>query len=320
VAAAASSPSVVTGSASSVGQTSAVLHGTVNPNGRSTSYFFQWGLTTAYGVNGKPLSAGSGTEPVSVHESATGLIPGTVYHYRLVATNGAGAAVGADRTFTTAGHPPPDVATGPANQLSATGATLTGVINPHGEKTTWMFDYGLTPSYGYQTAPGTVAATSSAQSVAASLQNVLAPGTIYHYRLVAMHSSSATSFGADAMFMTFTSPRPVPAVRASTTPRHPRKAPFVLTTSGTVTGPSWIPAQYACAGDLTIRFFRATKQVGFTIVGLQPNCTFSGQTVFQHLPSRRRSARAVRLRVVIRYLATGYLAGNRAPIEHVTLG
>ena len=50
VAAAASSPSVVTGATSSVTQSSVVLHGSVNPNGKSTTYFFQWGLTTAYGA------------------------------------------------------------------------------------------------------------------------------------------------------------------------------------------------------------------------------------------------------------------------------
>jgi len=37
----------------------------------------------------------------------TGLRPRTVYHYRLVAINAAGTAIGADRTFKTPAAPPP---------------------------------------------------------------------------------------------------------------------------------------------------------------------------------------------------------------------
>ena len=53
---------------------------------------------------------------------------------------------------------------------------------------------------------------------------------------------------------------------------------------GSVMGPTWIPAQYACNGDVTIRFFRGLKQVGFTLAGIQPNCTFTGSTVFNRSP------------------------------------
>jgi hypothetical protein len=85
---AASSPTVVTSTATHVGQTSAVLNGTVNPNGSSTTYFFQWGLTTAYGVNGKAHSAGSGTKVVAVHDTsaASGQPLAPTAHSRLRAT------------------------------------------------------------------------------------------------------------------------------------------------------------------------------------------------------------------------------------------
>ena len=43
IAVAASSPTVTTGTHSHVTDTSAVLHGTVNPNGSATTYAFQWG-------------------------------------------------------------------------------------------------------------------------------------------------------------------------------------------------------------------------------------------------------------------------------------
>lgn len=319
VALAASSPSVVTGNASQISETSAVLHGTVNPNGSGTTYFFQWGLTTAYGANDPAASAGSGTKPVSVARTAGGLIPGTVYHYRLVATNHDGTSVGADRTFTTAGHPPPDVATGSATQLSSSGAVLTGVVNPHGQQTTWTFQWGTTSAYGNSTFGGTVGATSSTVSVASQLQG-LASGTIFHYRLLATHGTNATSYGADGQFMTFPARRPLPRVRAITRPRVAKHRPFGLTTRGSVSHPGWIPAAYACTGNVSIRFFHGARQVGLTFVPLAPSCTFSGQTVFRHLPGRGRFGRVVALTVRVRYLGNGYLAPHRAPKESVILG
>jgi phosphodiesterase/alkaline phosphatase D-like protein len=316
---AASSPAVVTGGTSSVGDASAVLHGTVNPNGSSSTYYFQWGLTNGYGDNGTPHSAGSGSTAVAVKQTAGGLIPGTTYHYRVVATNQFGTSAGADRTFKTAGHPPPGVATGPAAAVNATGATLTGAVNPAGATTTWWFQWGASASYGQQTAQQTLGSSSSQQNVAASLQGLLAPGTIYHYRLVASHPGSATSVGSDASFMTYPSPRPIAGIAASTRPRHPHHAPYVLSTSGAIGGPSWMPAQYACAGNVTIRFFRGLRQVGFTLAGVQPNCSFAAQTVFQRIPGRRAHGSA-RLRIVIRFVSTPYLGTNRAALEHVTLG
>lgn len=101
VATAASPPAVVTGAASQVHETSAVLNGTVNPEGQATSYHFEYGTSTAYGLQTAPAHAGSGSGDVSVHSTITGLTPGTTYHYRLVARNASGTAQGADHTVTT---------------------------------------------------------------------------------------------------------------------------------------------------------------------------------------------------------------------------
>ena len=122
--------------------------------------------------------------------------------------------------------------------------------------------------------------------------------------------------------MTYPSPRPVPNVVASTKPFRDRHRPYVFTTTGAVIGPSSIPAQYACNGNVTIRFFRGLRQVGFTLAGIQPNCSFSAQTVFNRIPGgrRRHPHRPVQLRVVIRSISNNYLATNRASIEHVKLG
>ena len=100
-AAAVSKPGVSTGKARNVSYSSAVLTGTVTPNGSNTSYYFQYGPTKAYGSQSAIADAGSGTRPVSVRIAISGLQPITIYHYRLVAVNAAGASVGADHALLT---------------------------------------------------------------------------------------------------------------------------------------------------------------------------------------------------------------------------
>jgi hypothetical protein len=95
-------PTVTTGNATNLTQTSATLHGTVKPNNQATTWHFEYGTTTAYGTNTPeqgPVAAGSGTTKVSA--DSTALAPGTVYHYRLVGTNPSGSIPGKDHTFTT---------------------------------------------------------------------------------------------------------------------------------------------------------------------------------------------------------------------------
>jgi hypothetical protein len=101
-AAQASVPTVTTGGANAVTQTSVKLHGTIKPNNENTTWHFEIGTTTAYGTNTPeqgPVLAGAGN--TSVVFDVTNLQPGTVYHYRLVGTNASGSVPGKDRTFTT---------------------------------------------------------------------------------------------------------------------------------------------------------------------------------------------------------------------------
>lgn len=94
-------PSVSTGGAHAVTYNSAVLDGSVNPNGNDTSYYFQYGLTRAYGGQTTISDAGPGSHRVNVAIAVSGLQPLTRYHYRLVAVNGAGATIGGDQTLLT---------------------------------------------------------------------------------------------------------------------------------------------------------------------------------------------------------------------------
>ncbi len=100
-------PTVTTGSASSVTQTGAALAGTVDPNGPAvTSCRFEYGTSASYGSSVACASApSSGTSAVPVSGSLSGLQPGTEYHFRLVATTAGGTVVGSDATFTTLSPP-----------------------------------------------------------------------------------------------------------------------------------------------------------------------------------------------------------------------
>ena len=99
-------PSVTTGGGSSSATSSAALTGSVNPNGSSTTYEFQYGTSTSYGSSTASTSVGSGTSSVSAGVSVSGLSAGTTYHFRLVASSSVGTTYGADRSVTTeAGTP-----------------------------------------------------------------------------------------------------------------------------------------------------------------------------------------------------------------------
>ncbi|MBV9943365.1 MAG: fibronectin type III domain-containing protein [Solirubrobacterales bacterium] len=99
--AASAPPSAMTGPASGIGQSSATVSGTVNPNGQTTHYYFRYGTTSSYGTQTGPASAGSGSTEVGVHATLTGLNANTTYHYQLVAQSSAGTTTGADQTLTT---------------------------------------------------------------------------------------------------------------------------------------------------------------------------------------------------------------------------
>ncbi|MEI6062329.1 MAG: hypothetical protein WCR72_16620, partial [Bacteroidota bacterium] len=98
----ASPPTVITLTATAIGNTVATLRGTVNANSASSTVTFEYGLTVAYGttVNGTPATV-TGSTPVTVTANITGLSLNTTYHYRIKAANSGGTSNGNDITFTT---------------------------------------------------------------------------------------------------------------------------------------------------------------------------------------------------------------------------
>ena len=99
-------PTAVTDPATSLLETTTTLNGTINPNSANAtypcSYYFEYGLTTAYGAVTGAIGAQTGVADIAVTGAAVGLSPGTTYHFRLVCTNADQTVYGDDRTFVTA--------------------------------------------------------------------------------------------------------------------------------------------------------------------------------------------------------------------------
>jgi hypothetical protein len=96
-------PVVVTENATQTNSFEPQLNAAVNPEGLSTTYQFEYGLTTAYGLKVPAVgeAVGSGRESVAVSQILKGLERNKTYHYRVVATNSSGTTKGADKAFTT---------------------------------------------------------------------------------------------------------------------------------------------------------------------------------------------------------------------------
>ena len=195
-------PTVTTGTASGAGQAVATLNGTVDPNGKSTTAYFQYGVSSNYGTTTAQQALGSGTASISVSASLSGLSCGTVYHFRAVGTNPDGTGSGSDMVLTTGAcaPPPPTVATSVASGISQTAATLAGTVDPNGTSTTAFFQYGTTVAYGFATASQSAGSGTSAVTIRQALTGLLC-ATPYHFRLVAT-TANGTTYGADQAFTT----------------------------------------------------------------------------------------------------------------------
>jgi hypothetical protein len=105
----AAAPLVVTQPATAVSSNSASLNASVTPEGAATSVYFAFGTNTSYGRTNVLNNVGCGTCGVPVSSSATGLSPGTTYHFQALASNFLGALPSGDLFFTTAAAAIPPV-------------------------------------------------------------------------------------------------------------------------------------------------------------------------------------------------------------------
>lgn len=168
----------------------------------------------------------------------------------------------------------PAVSAAPAAGIGPHGATLSGTVDTHGFQTGWHFEYGPTTAYGSSTPTQTLAG--GTQSVSAMITG-LAPGTTYHFTLVA----STSAGGAETVDETFTTGLDAPDVATG-------PASGITTTAATLNGtviPNGLPTTYQFLYGTTSAFGSATPVQGAgngtsavgataTIVGLAPGTTY----------------------------------------------
>ncbi len=104
----AAAPTLGAVTATDIQGVSALLVGTVNPQGLATTYHFQYVDDAGFAGSGfaaaavtPAAAAGDGGEARPARAAISGLRPDTVYHYRLLASNASGTTTGSADTFTT---------------------------------------------------------------------------------------------------------------------------------------------------------------------------------------------------------------------------
>lgn len=161
---AATKPAVSTGLAGNFTPQSATLTGAVDPGGVNTTYRFQYGTSAKYGATTPKQSAGAGVTRVAATTGVAGLKSGTVYHFRILASNGKGSATGADRTFTTPKQPLGfTVAATPELLPYGGGTTIAGTLGGTGstgrevqlQQKVWPYTGAFTPVGNVQLTSGT---------------------------------------------------------------------------------------------------------------------------------------------------------------------
>lgn len=209
-------PAVTTVSAANITETSATLTGMIAglaEDAKATLYF-EYGTDTGYG---RQVNAATRTSRGSFSATVSGLVAGTVYHFRAVADLGDGVVYGFDSAFTTGGSPTQSastvatdiqVTTWAARDVDSNRATLAGEIKFLGERQrpvkVW-FEWGESTGYGQTTQ----VSTRSAEGELTAPLTGLTAGVAYHYRLRVDSGTGGIAYGSDMLFNT---PRTLPEV------------------------------------------------------------------------------------------------------------
>ena len=114
------------------------------------------------------------------------------------------------------------------------GATIAGGIYRNGLNTTWWIQYGTTNAYGSQTPAADIGAGSAPLAVTGYIPG-LAPGTTYHYRLVAQNSLG-TTYGYDNTVTTAAAAATAPVASMSVSPTTPTPGSSVTFDASASTG------------------------------------------------------------------------------------
>jgi phosphodiesterase/alkaline phosphatase D-like protein len=197
-------PPSITGapSVSGMSRTSVTIGGWMaSANGFPATYHVEYGPSEAYGYDTPRAPVGEASEepvgPVVLGE----LLPGTVYHYRLVVENVGGVVHSPDQTFTTAAATPPIVSTGGASEVTFSSALLAGTVDSQGLDASYAFQVTSEPQdFGLPSGASSIGAGSGVLTASLRVQGLRA-GTTYYYRILAT-STDGTNYGETRSFTT----------------------------------------------------------------------------------------------------------------------
>ena len=180
----------VTEGASGLSSGQVTLHGTATPGGiYEASYFFRYGLTTAYGFQTPTVNLPPGLAPVAVSATVSALTAGVPYHYQLVVTDTANTQRdGGDAVMT----PPSVSAAAMAAAGSAVSVSWSGVSEPASSDWIGLYRQGGSSAIGGLYLDSCTATSSGGVPGAAGSCTLALPagaGALYELRLYASASS-----------------------------------------------------------------------------------------------------------------------------------
>ena len=184
-----SAPIVITNAATNVQQTSATLNGSVNPNGATATYWFEYGTTYNLGNTTVQQNLGSGTYAQQVSSYLSSLQNNTTYYFRIDAQNQYGMVQGSILSFTTGGGysgSAPIVVTNSATNVQQNSAMLNGSVNPNGSSATYWFEYGTSYNLGNTTVQQSLGSGTYAQQVSTYISGLQNNAT-YYFRIDAQN-------------------------------------------------------------------------------------------------------------------------------------
>ncbi len=212
-----------TGDPEAVTTTSATIGGKLNAGGEAM-YYIEYGtapcLSTTCGEKSTETPVGGRTQEAVTPIEIRNLKPNTTYHYWLVANNGAALEPvhGEAKVFTTENFAPSRIEVGSVEDVTTTGAELTGKFNPGGEARYYV-EYGTAQCSSTtcgQRSTESVLVGETQKSIAPIVLSGLHPNTVYYYWLVATNSGSAEPVhGEAAAFKTAETPAEKAAAEAA---------------------------------------------------------------------------------------------------------
>ncbi|MEM9529414.1 MAG: putative Ig domain-containing protein [Pseudomonadota bacterium] len=203
-------PSVQTGEATGITQTTATLNGLVAPNGELTAVVFEI-LPAGPAITQPPDVAGDAPQSDAAAQ-VTGLTCETDYTFRITASNATGSSNGASEALRTADCvAPPVLTTVTASNLSDETARLEASVDPVGSETITAFRWR--PAGGvfnpYQDSPDVL--TGSGTQVAGLNIDTLTCATVYDYQARASNAGG-TAESTVQNFSTAVCPQTPPTV------------------------------------------------------------------------------------------------------------